>query len=685
MTYPVSKQGNTIDDYHGTPVRAPYRWLEDLKGKGTRTWIDAQNTLASSHLDSLPGRPYFYERLTHLNTSITPTRVRRQGRRWVTRRQSLDGDYVFLVRDTIDTPPRILLDPSLLGSPKDTVVRDVSISPNGELFAYTIVGGGVSAGEIRFHDVAGGCDLPDRIAGTKWGLPQWTANSKAVIYNRLLRPGINELDGIDRESVVGYHVLGTSLEQDQILYRVNPDEIGAGAVSTLVAPGRFLFINDHYDHKDSAVLIDLGDPMAPNPNGPRITLTEGRDGSNSLVGIHESTVYLLTTVDAPKGRIVAFNMDRPSRFRTIVPESDNLLERARLVGGRLCVGFRKHVCSELIVFDLNGHRLHDVRLPTLGSAFWFSGDADHPLLTFAFDSYTYPLTSFAHNVTTQETIVLNGGMSAMNTENYSTQQVFYSSKDGTRVPMFIISRADADAPGPRPTMLYGYGAVGAVEDPIFNLDWFAWIEAGGILAVANIRGGGEYGEAWHRAGMLGNKQNTFDDFVAAAEHLIRQQHTTPEQLVIHGKSNGGMLVGAVMTQRPDLFAAAMPAAGVLDALRFPSFTAGPRWAKDMGDPCVRPEFEWLYAWSPLHRIRDGTCYPATLVTTALNDDIVHPSQSYKFVARMQTAQSCRHAILLRAYETGGHKGSIGWETRARELADRLAFAAHHTGLSVPIR
>lgn len=597
VEYPETPKGDTVDVYHGTRVADPFRWLEAIDEPDVVAWVEAQTALSKPLLEECPLRDYFLNRIEALEAASDSARIQRQASRWITARTNAAGSTDYLVQDTPDAEPRLLCSPRERYPDRKESVQDVYLSPDGTTLAYTSSSDGSTSLTLRFHDLVRAEDLDDVIEDTKWGQPQWTADSRSILYQRLAKPGHTQPDGIDRESAIWRHTIGADPSEDVAIYRVDPADVGAGATVVVPWPGRYALIADYYSSGNSVSVLDLGDPREPNFDGPVVELTDGRAGSNAIIGLVDSTVFLLTTDGAPRGRVVAVDLDNPSVERTIIPESELLIERATIAGNRICVGHFKDVISNLSLYDLEGTHITDVALPTKGSTFWFSGDASSPMLSFAFDSFAYPLASFMLDTRTGQVDAVAESQRAPRRTDIVTEQKFYSSKDGTRVPMFIVYRRDGKKVAPRPTILFGYGAAGAVMGPMFTPEWFSWIEAGGVFALANVRGGGEYGAEWHRAGCLEHKQNSYDDFIAAAEYLIDREYTSSGQLAIHGISNGGMLVGAVMTQRPELFAAAVPVAGVLDALRFPSFTAGPRWAKGMGDPSVAEQFGWLYAWS----------------------------------------------------------------------------------------
>lgn len=684
LTYPDSPKGEMVDMYHGTAVADPYRWLETLDSVETQDWIESQNRVSKTYLESLPARDYFADRLQELLQVPPPGAVRKNGPFWVSRQDGPGSSYRYLIQDDLDSPTRLLLDPETLALGADEYINAVRVSPDGRYAAYTVSSGGEDLVELRVRNLVEGRDIADRIPGLKFSMPYWSADSRALVYWRYRVLGNESEDGVDRDSYVAYHVLGTPLNQDILLVESETEDLGATSWSQLSDDGRFLVVFDDFGFKQKISVLDFVDPLGPRLDNPLIELNDKRDGDYTFAGNIGSTLYFRSSRGAPNGRIVAVRMNEPLNWTIVVPETSNLLQHSLVVGGHLVAAYREDVQSSLVIFEANGDKVRHIPLPAPGSAFWYSGTSDAPILTFFFDAYAHPRTAYRHHIETGETSILASPANSFDVADYVSRQIFYTSQDGTKVPLFITHRADLEPDGDTPTILHGYGASGAVTDPIFLDDMFAWVEAGGIFAVANIRGGGEYGEAWHQAGMLAKKQNTYDDFIAAAEYLIADGYTSPANLAILGYSNGGMLVGAAMTQRPDLFAAAVPVVGVLDALRFPSFTAGPRWARDMGDPAVEEQFNWLQAWSPLHKLKDDSCYPATLVATATNDDLVHPSQSYKYAARLQEVQSCDRPTILRAYALGGHRFWADQEHRNTN-ADLLAFIAQQTGLKVPGR
>lgn len=681
LTYPDSPEGDVVDDYHGTAVADPYRWLEVVDADETHAWIDAQNAVSEPVLEQLPAYGHFSDRLAELATLPDPGELRRQGGAWVSRGQTVEGELKLVIRSSLDEPPIYRLDASALGLSEEEQLDGFRLAPGGRRLAFTVSDGGSEFLELRVLDLATGDLLDDRIDNLKFDMPFWTADGQHLVYWRYQNADEDNPLEVDRGGLVAVHRLGASALEDRVLYRdADVAEPGMATWSEVSADGRFIVLLKGNGSSMTLSVIDLTDPLRPNWDAPVVELLDEREGDHAFAGNLGSTLYFRTTRDAPLGRVVAVDVDRPREWRTVIPEDEHLLQHTLVVGGRIVGAYRRHVRSALVVFEPDGTEVREVPLPAPGSTFWYGGSPDAADLTFGFDATSVPPRRIHHDVVTGETRTLaTREVTGFDGEDYVSHQVFYESPDGTRVPMFLTYRRGLEQDGSTPTILYGYGAGGAVMAPIFRDDLFAWMEADGRVALANVRGGGEYGEAWYEAGRLQKKQNTYDDFIAAAEYLITERYTSREHLAILGYSNGGMLVGAAMTQRPDLFAAAIPVAGVLDALRFPTTTAGPRWTEGQGDAGIPEQFPWVHAWSPLHRIEDGVCYPATLVMTAANDDLVHASQSYKFTARLQAAQGCEWPTVLRVLESGGHS-FILWHQEAN--ASILAFAAWYTGLSV---
>ncbi|MCA8947981.1 MAG: S9 family peptidase [Planctomycetes bacterium] len=684
LQVPETRRGDTVDDYHGTSIPDPYRWLETLDSDETKAWVAAQNAVSVPYLDQLPARGPFLERLLELRAVSSVGELRRQGGAWVTRRRKVDGGFELLIRNSLDESPTHRLDATTLGLSGDEKLDGYRLSPGAKYLGFAVSAGGSEFLEFRVLQLASAGRphrlLHDRIPGLKFSTPYWTADGEHLVYWRYLNADpANRLEA-DRGGLVAVHRLGASPNDDRVLHRDEATEAtGLSTWSELTADGRFVVLFFGAGNAVRLSVIDLGDPLRPDWGAPVVELMHAREGAHDLMGCRGGTLYFRTTRAAPLGRVVAVDIDRPTAWRTVIAEGEHLLQQALVVGDRIVAAYRRDVKAALVVFEPDGTEIREVPLPGIGSTFWLGGTPDAPDLVFGFDSFAVPPRLMHHDVDSGETRTLGTRqIPGFVAGDYVSRQVFYESKDGTRVPMFITSRSDIVLDGTTPSLLYGYGASGVVSDPIFRDDFFTWIEAGGIVAVANVRGGGEYGDAWYEAGRLEKKQNTYDDFIAAAEYLVAERFTSPRHLSILGYSNGGLLVGAVMTQRPELFAAAIPVVGVFDALRFPTTTAGPRWARSHGDPAIPEQFRWIYSWSPLHRIEDGACYPATLVLTAANDDLVHPSQSYKFAARLQTAQGCAHPAVLRVLESGGHEF---WRWNQEANAEILAFAARHTGLT----
>jgi prolyl oligopeptidase len=580
-----------------------------------------------------------------------------------------------------------VLDPNKLWPDGSTALFGYAASPDGKHLVYSVSEGGADWQTLRVRDLTTLRDLRDSVRWVRFSGVEWTNDGKGFFYSRYPEPPKGKkLEAALTGHALYYHRLGTPQSQDQLIHRQKdlPTWLSIGDVSE---DGRYLVIivTRGADPRNRLYVKALGDPMEPNISAPVKPLIEDDDAEYSYVGNVGTTFYVRTDKGAPNRKVIALDVRDPvpAKWQTIVPESKNAIENLALVGGQLAVQYLVDVKSEVKLFDPRGNPAGAIALPGVGSVFGLSGRYDTPELFYSFTSPLYPTTVFRYDHRSKQSTPFESASSKFDVAGYETKQLWATSKDGTRVPYFVTSRKGLALDRSNPTLLYGYGGFSISETPYYRPDVPAWLELGGVYVTANMRGGGEYGEAWHHAGMLDKKQNVFDDFIAVAEALVREGYTSPEHLAILGGSNGGLLVGAAMTQRPDLFAVALPAVGVLDMLRYDKFTGGALWVSEYGSPSDTAAFKYLRAYSPLHNVRAGTCYPATMVTTSDHDDRVVPSHSYKYTAVLQEAQGCDKPILLRV-ETMTSHGYRPTDKRIAELADQWAFAIANTGMRVDL-
>jgi prolyl oligopeptidase len=670
--YPQTKRVDHIDTYHGTRVPDPYRWLEGVDDPQTQRWVEAQNALAQPYLEAIPARERVKKRLTELwNYERFDIPEKRGGRYFYLRNDGLQNQSVLYVTESLNAPARVLLDPNTLSKDATIALGEFVPSPDGKLLAYSLSDGGTDWRTWHFRDVATGRDLPDALRFAKFAPVAWTADSRSVYYTRYpLRSDGSGDDSKQRE--VFFHRLGGT--QDQLIYRVtdHPTRNPYVAVSD---DGRYVVI--WLFESTRAAGIHYRKLRADgSPAGEPVRLLDKFDAYYEFIGELDDVFYVRTNADAPNGRVIAVEAGRddPGKWRTIVPESKFALVEASIVGGRIFAQYLEDAHSVVRALDLSGRPAYEMKLPGLGDAHGFLGPIDADETFFAYTDFLTPPAVSRLDVKTGAVSVFRAPKIAADTSAFVTEQVFYTSKDGTRVPMFITRKRDFRKDGQAPVMLYGYGGFNIPQPPAFSVPVLVWLEMGGVFAVANLRGGSEYGEAWHAAGTKLQKQNVFDDFIAAAEWLIAQKYTTPAKLAVRGRSNGGLLVGAVLTQRPDLFGAALPAVGVLDMLRYHTPSTNARqWAGDYGLSENEAEFRAQYAYSPLHNVRAATCYPPTLITTADHDDRVVPWHSYKFAAQLQSVQSCDNPILLRIETRAGHGAGKPVWMQIEDFADQWAF------------
>ncbi len=681
MVYPESAAGDQVDDYHGVRVPDPYRWLEDTESPATQAWIAAQNAHTERYIGFLKQRPYFEHRLRKLLDYERAGVPEREAGVYVYTYNPGDAeqDAIWVTTDPAE-PGRVLVDPEAFSADGTVSLGEFALSRDGRLLAYSLSDGGSDWRRWRVREVASGKDLTDELEGIKFSEVAWAPDNAGFYYSRY--PAA-EQGGYDdsRQVAIYYHALGQVQSEDALIFEIT-DHPTRNPYATVSEDGRYLLI-DLFDGYETSGLYyrELGDPAASV-----VRLLDEWDARYEFVGNLGGTFFVQTTREAPRGRLVAIDLEQPepAAWREIVPEASEAIQEVRFAGERFFVSYLKDARSRVLVFALDGAPLGELGLPGSGTVGGLAGKAAHRELFFEYTDFTTPRTIYRDDLGGAPPRPLRVPNAGIDTRRFVTEQVFYTSRDGTRVPMFIVRRSDVVPDGRRPTVLYGYGGFNVSLSPAYSSARMAWIEAGGIYAQASLRGGGEYGEAWHLAGTKLNKQNVFDDFIAAAEWLIANGYTRPAQLAIWGGSNGGLLVGAVANQRPGLFAAAVPAVGVMDMLRYQTASANARqWSTDYGLSENPEQFRALYAYSPYHNIADETCYPATLVQADTHDDRVAPWHSYKYAARLQKAQGCSRPVLIRIETRSGHGAGASLSKIVDEYADQWAFVAHVVGLKLP--
>jgi prolyl oligopeptidase len=689
LAYPVAHKGNTVDTYFGTRVPAPYQWMENLTGPDLRKWVDAENGITDDYLAKIPVRGWIDHRLTELWNYAkqgTPDQLK-NGMLFFRRNSGLQNQSVIYVQAAPGAQPRVLLDPNRLSPDGSIALAGDAPSPDGKYLAYALSNGGSDWETIHVMDVASGKQFADTISWVKFSGISWTNDNKGFYYSRYPEPpgGEKAISHAVVDQKLYYHALGTPQSGDKLIY-ARADLPHAGIGGGVSEDGRYLFvfIQNNTISKNELYYADLGNPDKPDLAAKIKPLYTKNDAAYTPIGHDGDTLYLQTTRDAPKGKIVAakFGDPDPAHWRTVVPESQGVLAGATMADGEILANYQVVAKSRLELFDTAGKLLHALTMPTLGTVGGISARNDSKTLYYAFTSYLYPTTIYRYDLADHETSVSIKPKVKFDPSKYQTKKVFYTSKDGTKVPMFIVAKKGLKLDGSHPTVLYGYGGFDISITPSFNPMLPVWLEMGGVYAVANMRGGGENGEAWHHAGMLGKKQNVFDDFAWAAKYLIRHGYTSSKHLGIQGYSNGGLLTGASITENPQLFGAAYIGHGVLDMLRYQKFSGGAFWVPEYGSSDDRQAFQWLIKYSPLQNIHAGTCYPPTLITTSWDDDRVVPSHEFKFAAKIQQAQGCDNPILLRTTASTSHT-YMPTNKLIQQDADVWAFEAYNLGIRQP--
>jgi prolyl oligopeptidase len=670
LPYPHAPRVHQIDDYFGTRVSDPYRWLEDIDSPQTQRWIAEENALTESELSTVPDREKICARLTELWNYERRSVPQKAGELYAYYRNTgLQNQAVLYVTRDLAEPGRILLDPNTFSVDGTVALSGASFSDDGARLAYSVSASGSDWQEWHVRDVATGTDLPDIIRWSKFSSAAWRRDGSGFYYSRYDEPAPNgqQFKEANFFHKLYFHRLGTPQSADVLVYE-RPDHKDWNLFATTTEDGRYLIVEASRgsDPNNRVFLKDLA------ADGQVTELIGDGEARYSYLANDAATFYFLTSDSAPRGRIIAVEASG-TQIREIVPQTADSLDNASFFGDTIIAAYLRDALAYVTVYDLNGRRLRDVALPGLGSVSGFGGKRSQRETFYAYTSYTDPTTIYRYDVTHGLSTRVFVPRLAYDAGAFVSEQVFYVSKDGTRVPMIITAKRGTPRDGTAPTILYGYGGFDISVTPAFSSAMIVWLEMGGAYAVANLRGGGEYGEAWHQAGVKENRQNVFDDFIAGAEYLIESGWTSTPKLAIHGGSNGGLLVGACMTQRPELFGAALPSVGVLDMLRFQRFTIGWAWTCDYGSSDDPQDLPTLLAYSPYHNVHKGTRYPATLITTGDHDDRVFPAHSFKFAAALQYAQRGDAPILLRVEMKAGHGAGKPTSKLIDEAADRHAF------------
>jgi prolyl oligopeptidase len=682
LVYPETRRAEQVDNYHGTRVPDPYRWLEDTDSPETKAWVEAQNRVTFDLLKNIPERQGIEQRLTELwNYERFSVPFKEGGRYFFSRNSGLQNQSVLYVQSSLDAEPRVLLDPNTLSPDGTIALTSLRVSEDGRHLAYGTSSGGSDWQEIRVRNVETGQDGPDHLRWIKFSGAAWTHDGQGFFYSRFPEPAGNTLTTENVNNKLYYHRLGTPQAEDVLVYE-RPDRPEWRFFPQVTDDGRYLVIYTSYQtSKNDLLYVDLGNARRPNLRAPVRELVTGFEANYGMVGNDGPVLYVQTDKDAPKGRVIAVDTRRPQRasWRVLIPEGENVLGSVNIINNQFVASYLQDAASRIRIFSLQGQPVREIALPTLGSVGSISGERNDREAFYSFTSFLYPSTIFRYDFRTGQSSVFRAPKVDFDPSGYETKQLFYTSKDGTRVPMFITHRKGLELNGNNPTLLYAYGGFNISMTPGFSVSNLVWLERGGVYAVANLRGGGEYGQEWHQAGTKERKQNVFDDFIAAAEYLVQQKYTSPSKLAISGGSNGGLLVGAVANQRPELFGAALPAVGVMDMLRYHQFTIGRAWSVDYGTSEDPEGFRYLYAYSPLHNVKPGSCYPATMVTTADHDDRVVPGHSFKYAAALQAAQACNNPVLIRIETRAGHGAGKPTAKQIEEAADRWAFLVRALG------
>ena len=670
--YPPARKDSTVDIYHGIKVPDPYRWLEDADAQETQEWVAQQNKLTSNFLSTATPRENIKARLTHLwNYPRYSAPDKEGGRYFFWKNDGLQNQSVLYMQKTLEGKPLVVINPNLLSEDGTVALTTTALSEDGTLLAYALSTSGSDWQEIKIRHIDSATDYNETIKWCKFASIAWKHNNEGFFYDRFPEPNTVPPEDRNNYNRVYWHKLGTSQAQDQLIYE-RPDNKELGFSPLITEDGQFLILHVYHG-------TDIKNRIYYRPvpsTEPFVRLLDDADARYEFIGNTDSLFYFHSDLNAPRGRIIAIDINNPARenWREILPQQTDVIDYVAFVNNHFVVAYLHDVHHQLKIYDSSGTFVREIPLLTLGTVTGLSGKQDDTETFFSFNSFLFPKTSYRYDFLNQQLTIFQKPQIDFDPSGYQTRQVFYSSKDGTRVPMFITHKKGLLLDGNNPTLLYGYGGFNITIKPSFSVSTIAWLEQNGVYAVANLRGGTEYGETWHQAGMLDKKQNVFDDFIAAAQWLIENKYTNPKKLAIKGGSNGGLLTAACMLQRPDLFGAVVCQVPVTDMLRYHKFTVGRYWMPEYGSAEAGPDqFKYLYAYSPLHNVKADTEYPPIFVTSADTDDRVVPSHAKKFVATLQEKAAGKNPILLRIETKAGHGRGKPTSKVIEELADTYSF------------
>lgn len=686
MKYPTTKTVDHTDEYFGTKVADPYVWLEEdvRESEDVEQWVADQNKVTYGYIKQLPFREEIQARLTKLwDYEKYGAPFKRGGRYYYYKNDGLQNQSVLYQLDSLEGESSVLMDPNQWSADGTVALGGLAFSDDGKYVAYGVQKSGSDWRTWHVMDIATKERLKDEIEWVKFGGADWSKDSKGFFYNRYDEPKEGEeFQSLNKNQKVFYHRIGDS-QADDILIHEDPANPDWGFGPEVSEDGKYLVVTVWVgtDNRYRVLYAKLDGEVTKRPQ--LTELIDNFENEYSFMGNEGSKFYFKSDVKAPKKCILVIDVAHPEKenWKTIVPEADEAMESAGMVGDYIVVEYLKDAKSQVKLFDLDGKFVREVEFPGIGTASGFGGKRTHDTTFYSFSSFNRPPSIYKYDLKSGESTLFREAQVDFDPTRYDVSQIFYESKDGTSVPMFIAHKKGLELNGRNPTLLYGYGGFDISLTPGFSISRLQWMEMGGIFAMPNLRGGGEYGKAWHKAGTKTNKQNVFDDFIAAAEWLIEHKYTSPEHLAIQGGSNGGLLVGACMTQRPELYGACLPAVGVMDMLKFQNWTAGRFWVDDYGSSqASKEEFDALYAYSPYHNLKDGTAYPPTMVTTSDHDDRVVPGHSFKFAARLQAAQTGVNPTLIRIETKAGHGAGKPTSKIIEQIADQWAFLVKHLSM-----